>query len=152
MAKLVDILAKNRDFEKTVTPSLLVGVSETGEAHALSVDALGNLVTAGGSVSALSIIHSVYRNYTTQNVTTSAWFELISSTAGTIKKIKVDDTSGQVLELGVGAAGSEVHLCFIPRGGIDSGLEVVIQQGARVCVRAVSGVANSGELIMEMLG
>lgn len=151
MTTLTEALAKNRDFGKTVSPVMLVAVDDNGIARPVTVDALGNFVVATTTL-ALNILHSLLRNYSTDNVTTSAWIELIASTSAITKKIKIDDTSGQVLEIGTGTAGNEVHLCYIPQGGIDAEIDLTIPAGTRVCVKAVSATANTGYLVMEVIG
>ena len=94
-------------------------------------------------------ITQVRRVYSTGNVTTSAWVELIAETSDFATAIEVFDSSGQTLKIGVGASGSEVDQFNIVPGG--NGLvPIQIPKGSRVAVKAVSGTANAGELDINL--
>jgi hypothetical protein len=90
--------------------------------------------------------------YSVTPVTTGAWVQLIASTADTINSLAVFDSSGQTLELGVGAAASETRILLIPPGGIDGQTPIGIPAGTRLSVRAVSATASVGELTLTGLG
>lgn len=90
--------------------------------------------------------------YSTTNVTTGAWVQLLASVGGTaIREIDIFDSSGETLELGIGAAGSEVVNSYIFPGG-NGRIPMQIAASARLSVRAVSATANSGELIINLYG
>jgi hypothetical protein len=59
--------------------------------------------------------------------------------------LEIFDSSGQTMELGMGASGSETRIALILPGG-NGQIPILIQQGTRLSVRAVSGTASSGEL------
>lgn len=83
--------------------------------------------------------------YSSTNVTTGAWVELVASISGSCSQITVFDSSGQTMELGVGPAGSEVIQFLVFPGG-NGTQDLFIPQGSRVAIKAVSGTASSGEL------
>ena len=83
--------------------------------------------------------------YSSTNVTTSAWVQLVAVTANPTTSLEIFDSSGQTLQLGVGASGSEVGQLYIYPGGNGVILEG-IAKGSRVSIKAVSGTANSGEI------
>lgn len=85
------------------------------------------------------------------SVTTGAWVELDASTAATINGVLIFDSSGQTLELGVGAAAAEVRKLIIPPGGIDGFVPLAIPAGSRLSLRAISGTASVGELVLTGL-
>ncbi len=89
---------------------------------------------------------SVRNVYSSTNVTTGAWVQLIASTAAVINCITLFDSSGQTLKLGLGAALSETITLIIPPGGLSGCIPLHINAGTRVSIEAISGTANGGEL------
>lgn len=113
------------------------------------VNAAGALPVAVAPDTGKAFADSVYRSYTGGGaVTTGAWVQLIAATAAAITALFVDDTGGQVMEIGVGVAASETRVHLIPRGGLSSLSPLAIPAGSRVSIRAVSATANSGELVI----
>ena len=96
-----------------------------------------------------SVLHSVRNDYSGTPVTTGAWVQLIASTSATSTEMEIFDSSGQTLELGLGAAASEVHLIYLTPGG-NGHVPVAIPSGSRVSVRAVSANATVGELDFQL--
>lgn len=115
----------------------------------------GNPIPVSGTVSVLNGV--TYRNrvrlvYSTTNVTTGAWVQLLASVGATaIKEIEIFDSSGETLELGVGAVGSEVSNSYIFPGG-NGRIPMQIAALSRLSVKAVSATANSGELVINLYG
>ncbi|MHA2064101.1 MAG: hypothetical protein ACXABY_06945 [Candidatus Thorarchaeota archaeon] len=99
---------------------------------------------------------SIRNDYTGVNVTTGAWVELDASMMTGIKKTRGDhiglvqifDSSGQTMELGIGAAGSEARILLIEPGG-NGKVPIFIPTGARLAIRAVSADATVGEIIIN---
>lgn len=114
-------------------------------ANSMSV-VLASDQTAIPSPTGRSYADSARNDYSSVNVTTSAWVELITSTAGDINLLYVFDSSGQTLELGVGGSGSEARKLIIPPGGCDGGIPLHIASGSRISVKAISATASSGEI------
>ena len=98
-----------------------------------------------------------YRNrtrlvYSSTNVTTGAWTQLLASVGATaIKEIEIFDSSGETLELGLGAAGSETSSSFIIPGG-NGRIPLQIPAGTRLSIKAVSATANVGEIVVNLYG
>lgn len=89
---------------------------------------------------------SVRNVYSSTNVTTGAWVQLIASTAALINCITVFDSSGQTLELGTGAALSESRVMIVPPGGLGGCIRLRIPASTRLSIRAISATASVGEL------
>lgn len=83
--------------------------------------------------------------YSTTNVTTAAWVELIASTPNNLTQMYIFDSSGKTLMLGEGASGFETNLMLIVPGGNGHVLQN-ISAGKRISIKAVSGTASAGEL------
>ena len=107
----------------------------------------GGLPTAAG----YEYVTSVRNDYTSVNVTTGAWVQLVASLPDVVNAITLFDSCGQTLELGVGAAASETRTLIIPPGGIESQTLIRLVSGSRISVRAISGNCSVGELDITFL-
>lgn len=105
------------------------------------------LVKEGGHAYA----DSVRNVYSSTNVTTGAWVQLIASTAAVINCITLFDSCGQTLELGTGAAASETRKLIIPPGGLSGCTPLAIPAATRVSIRAISATCSVGELDITAL-
>lgn len=87
-------------------------------------------------------------------VTNAAWVQLIASTALITKGLNIFDSSGFSLELGFGAAASEVRKLIIPPGGLNGFIPLAIPAGTRISVRAINTTADytAAELLLTLLG
>lgn len=105
-----------------------------------------------GSSTTLSPKNKIRLVYSSTNVTTGAWVQLLSSIgASEIKEIEIFDSSGETLELGLGAAGSEISQVYVFPGG-NGRIPIQIAAGTRLSIRAVSATANSGEIVINLYG
>jgi len=130
----------------------LKGIGQS-DVYALEVDASTGAIPVSVSENLLDLVGTgVVHSYASGNVTTATWVELIASTAAQITQLIIGDSGGQVMELGVGAAASEVRILLIPEGGIDVPFNILIAAGSRLSVRAVSATANAGYLVINTLG
>jgi hypothetical protein len=150
MTTLAEVLAKNRDMLNEVRPVLLVGVDSAGVPTAGTFDAGGQLIVAASAGAAKTVVATARNAYASTSVTTAAWVQIVASTAAAIANISVFDSSGQTLELGSGAEGAEARIAIIPPGGIDIGL--IIAQGTRLSLKAISANATVGEHIFQGVG
>lgn len=93
----------------------------------------------------------VIRNqYSSNPVTTSAWVQIYASLPNATRAISVFDSSGQIMVLGVGAAGSEVpQTWYIFPGGTDL-VPVYLPSSARISLEAISGTASAGEIDINL--
>lgn len=99
-------------------------------------------VTVGGKTKANAPVRN---DYTSVNVTTATYVQLVAATTSATSAIEIFDSSGQTLVLGVGAAASEVAQINIFPGG--NGLvPLIIPAGSRVAIKAISATASTGEI------
>jgi hypothetical protein len=113
-----------------------------------AVDTSGNLKT---TPKGLTKADGPYRNdYSSANVTTAAYTQVLASTAAAIKRLQIFDSSGQTMKLATGAGGAEVDILYIPPGGID--IDYEIPAGTRLALKAISANATSGEIDINLLG
>lgn len=137
--------------DSTVASRLPTSIGQNAMANSLSV-AIANNQTAIPTVEGgKSVVTFHRREYSSSNVTTAAWFELISSIPSDITHIEIFDSSGQTLKLGVGPAASEVDLVLVFPGG-NGMIPVEILSGSRLAIRALSATANEGEICINLYG
>jgi hypothetical protein len=129
---------------------LMAALGSDGKPYALEVnEGSGQLpVSLSGSV---TIKETAYHNYAVQGATTVDWLQIIASTSATIAEWDVFDSSGQVMELGVGAVGAEVRFALLAPGGGAPFLHQ-LAAGSRVSIRAVTANADVGLLTIQAWG
>lgn len=101
--------------------------------------------TTGGK----SKVNQIYNDYTSTNVTTSAYVQLLATTSATTNLVEVFDSSGQTMILGVGAAGSEVVQFYIIPGG-NGKVPLAIPSGSRIAIKALTATASVGYLVINL--
>jgi len=125
-----------------------------GDRADLQVNSSGELKITGSlstSVGGLSIIEDFRQNATTTPFVAGTWVEVDASTSADSVFINVSNFTGEVLEIGTGAAASEVKLFSVGEGGEDP-LQIEISSGTRVSVRSPDNDATSGNVIVTILG
>lgn len=155
----------NAAFVGGTDGTLLRGI-KTDTAGELQVDVLSSALPAGAATqTTLATIaadiadiatfttpkvysDSAYYDYSGGSVTTAAWTQVIASTAADISLLCVTDTSGQVMQIGSGAAAAETRVFLIARGS-SACIPLFIMAGTRISVRAVSATASTGELVLS---
>lgn len=93
-------------------------------------------------------------SYAGTNVTTGAYVTFIASTAIPITEILATDTSGALVKLAVGVAGSEVDLTQMPVSGtvvIPIQSVSLVPVGSRISLKAVSATASTGYAAVTLL-
>lgn len=110
------------------------------------LQSIANKISGGNTASLIS-----RNDYSSINVTTAAYVQLVASTTNDINKLYIFDSSGQDLLLAVGAAGFEVDQIQISPGGWNAAISLNIPAGSRISVKAVSGTANQGVLLITGL-
>lgn len=128
-------------------------VSVTGVAtSANQTSQITELQAIKGNTARLDYVGRVRLVYSSTNVTTGAWVELLASVGAiSVKEIEIFDSSGETLELGIGASGSEVPKSYVIPGG-NSKIPLQIAANGRLAIRAVSATANSGEILVNLYG
>lgn len=91
----------------------------------------------------------VYNDYSSVNVTTAAYVQLVASTTSATNLLQVFDSSGQTMIIAVGAAASEIDQCYIFPGG-QGDIPLAIPAGSRVSVKAKTASATSGYLAINL--
>ena len=87
--------------------------------------------------------------YSTTNVTTAAFVQLIAATSVAANTVDIFDSSGQPMILALGAAGSEVINYYVPPGG--GTLKLLIPIASRVSIKALNATANTGIILLNLL-
>ena len=118
----------------------------------------GGVVTVQGSAAGTSLNVTqggrsksnapVYNVYSSTNVTTSAYVQLVASTTSVTNMIEIFDSSGQSMIIGVGASGSEVVQLYTLPGG-NGQVPLAIPAGSRVAIKALTASATSGYLTIN---
>ena len=89
--------------------------------------------------------------YSGTNVTTSAYVELDAVLAQNVSQMEIYDSSGESFVMAIGPAGSEVDTFNIPQGG-NGLINLTLPLGARLSIKALSGTASTGDLIINFYG
>ena len=95
-------------------------------------------------------IDFLFNSYAGVPVTSGAWVELTSA-APDVRRVQIFDSSGQIMQLGYGAPGSEAAFMLIPPGG-NGVIDLYIPENTRVSLRANGASATSGVFIMNIFG
>lgn len=91
----------------------------------------------------------VYNTYSTTNITTAAYTQLVASTSNATTYLDIFDSSGQTMILATGAPGSEVNQFYVPPGGDQISLK--IPAGTRVAYKALTANATTGYLVINLM-
>ena len=103
------------------------------------------LVTQGGRTQANA---PVYNDYSSANVTTSAYTQLVASTTSAVSEVEIFDSSGQGMILATGGAGSETDQIYIFPGG-NGRVPLKIAASTRVSIKAKTASATSGYIMVN---
>ena len=88
--------------------------------------------------------------YSSTNVTTSAYVQLLAATPNVpVNTLEIFDSSGQTLVIATGASGSEVDAFYVFPGG-NGPTRVSIPPNTRLSIKAVTATASSGELDLNV--
>lgn len=137
-----------QEATKVQPVSIVVKGTTDDTFYYLEADPSSGALPVSASTQAKSVIELIRNDYSSTNVTTSAYVELVASTSGAIYTLNVFDSSGETLVLATGAAASESDLIYIPPGGNDR-IDVFIAAGTRLSVKAVSADATTGEIVIN---
>lgn len=96
-----------------------------------------------------SKVDLLYNDYSSTNVTTAAYTQLIASTSAAATKLEIFDSSGEAMILAVGAAASEVDQLYIFPGGNGS-VELSIPASSRISIKAKTATASTGFIAINL--
>lgn len=122
----------------TISTALPAGTNNIGDVDVVSI------VSPTGR----SVVARARNVYSSTNVTTAAYTQLVASLGAAVNEVEIFDSSGETLVLATGGAGSEVDQAFVFPGG-NGRIPLAIASGARVSIKAVSATANSGEIAIN---
>lgn len=137
--------------DSTIAARLPSALGQSSMANSLSVTIANNQTSLPIIEGGKSIVTFHRRDYSSSNVTTAAWSELIASMPADVISLEIFDSSGQTLKLGVGSSGSEVDLVLVFPGG-NGMIPLEILAGARLAIKAVSANATEGEICINLYG
>ena len=107
---------------------------------------MGHGIEKNECVSKVRNVHS------SANILTSAWLELVASSAFAATAMEIFDSSGSVLKFSTGASGaedaSELNYYVFP-GGNPALIPINFPKGSRLAVRAVDTSATDGQLLLN---
>lgn len=121
-------------------------VTIQGITNGTAVPVSGTITSTPGSQLANAPIENVYSS---TNITTAAYVQLVASTTNTMNNIYIFDSSGQSMIFAIGASGSEVPQLYVQPGGGQYTLN--IPSGTRIAYKALTANATSGYLTMSFL-
>lgn len=90
-------------------------------------------------------------SYSSSNVTTAAYVTLDLATSNSTSNLLIVDTSTQLMELAVGAVGSEIPICAFQGNGNSLVVPTFLKSGVRLSLKAISGSATSGYCAVSYL-
>jgi hypothetical protein len=125
--------------------------TQDGSGNALTSAAVGSNRGLHSKALGHSAVDKARRDYSSGNVSTAAYTQLIASTAAECQEVEIFDSSGQTLVLATGAAASEADQIYVVPGG-NGRVPLRIASGTRVSIKAVSGTASTGEVVINLYG
>lgn len=132
-----------------------VGGSDGTNLRAIKVSSAG-VVSVDGSATTQPVAQTgrtkantpVFNDYSSTNVTTSAYVQLVASTTSACTAVEVYNQSSSSIYFATGAAASEVNQFIIPPGG-NGMVPITIASATRISVKAVDANATAGSLIVN---
>ncbi|MCC7159821.1 MAG: hypothetical protein IT281_09805 [Ignavibacteria bacterium] len=143
----------------TISAALPAGTNNIGDVDVLSLPAIPAGTNLIGSVDVnLDVVDFIdttpVLDTSVSNITASAGspLEIVASLAANVKKLRVNDTTGEFVGIYTGAAASEV-LQAVAGPGIDGDIEVKMSSGERVSLRNMANSAISvGKILIQFYG
>ena len=98
--------------------------------------------------SATTPVFRVFHDYSSANVGTTSWVALTKSNDDHANRLEIFDSSGQLMEIGYGAAGSETAVFYVMPGG-NGVVDIIVPKETDIHVRGVDGAASAGILAIN---
>lgn len=89
-------------------------------------------------------------SYASNNVLTSAYTELVSSSPIPISALQICDTSGKILKIAIGASGEEKDILVVGPNS-NAIFSIYIPKGSRLSIKAVDATASTGYNLMSFI-
>lgn len=83
--------------------------------------------------------------------TTSAWVEIEDSLPASVSRIQIYESSGQIVQMGIGPSGSETGIYYIMPNTVAT-IPFKLDEGMRLAIKAVDADASVGDLIINFFG
>lgn len=128
-----------------------ITTGSTTSANSIPVVIASDQANVPTKLAGKSAVTFVRNDYSSVNVTTAAYVQLIASTPSAASEIFIFDSSGQTLKLAFGGAGVEVDQMLIVPGG-NGEVPLAVPASTRVSIKAVSATANVGEIDINLYG
>lgn len=143
----------------TISAALPAGTNNIGDVDVLTLPSIPTGANRIGSIDVnLDVIDFIdttpVLDTSVTNITASAGapLQIVAALAAAVKKIRVNDTTGEFIGIYTGAAASEILQC-IAGPGIDGDIEVLMSASERVSVRNMANAAISvGKLCIQFYG
>jgi hypothetical protein len=136
-----------RQKAPTVNSSGAIGISFTNDENTGLAGATTLRVVEAGRARGIAPVTNLYSSV---NVTTAAYVQIIAATAAEVTSIYIADTSGSFMILALGAALSEVDQIYLSPG-FAGWIALRIAAGTRVSLKALDANATAGRFIMSGL-
>lgn len=97
------------------------------------------------------VLTPYYRDYSSSNLPSSGWTEVVSSSPEAVLLVQSFDSSGEAVQVATGDAGAEVVIGYLPPGGGEFPCD--LPAGSRVAIRPL-GVSDItvGMLLLHVIG
>lgn len=138
-------------LQTTISGQLPATLGQKAMAASLAVTIASDQSSVPSKLAGKAAIGKARNDYTSVNVTTGAYVQLIASTAAAVSEVFIFDSSGQTLVLATGGAGVEVDQFYIVPGG-NGTVPISIAASTRISIKAVSATANAGEIDLNLFG
>lgn len=128
-----------------------LGQKTMANSMAVTIASDQSSITTSSSTKGLSKANTpVYNDYSSGNITTAAYTQLIASTSSAGQMLEIFDSSGQAMILAFGAGGAEVDQFYVPPGG--GSFQIAVPASTRISYKAKTATASSGYLLLNVLG
>ncbi len=141
----------------TTTPRVTANITRNGtelsyDAGASDANTLRVVLATGSNPNGgFTPLTTGFNDYSTGNVTTAAYTQLIAAASVTSQanQVEIFDSSGQVMIIAFGGAGSEVDQFYVTPGG-NGMIRVKVPVSTRVSIKAKTATANAGLITVNL--
>lgn len=142
-------LAANQSVNLNQVGGSSITLGSKTSANSVPVVIASDQAAVPTSASGNTPLQFVRNDYSSVNVTTSAYTQLIASTSGVTNVIEIFDSSGQTLKIAFGGSGSEVDKFIVYPGG-NGRITCTIPASTRISIKSLTATANAGEIDINL--